>query len=591
MASNVPGTIQPTPISITDPFQLESLISQFAVYNGRLIGQILIAMGVTDEVEISSIVENQVTQGKRGSRVGEQLLQRGAINKVELQIALAAQAGKPVIDITRFPITSKLNDLITSDLMAASRSVPLLWKDGELFVAKECHTDDLFDPQLRAKTQSRITSISCTKASIERVITSDAARSKPSESTLYQSDGHGSSSVETDPTWTGTKKLVQLALKKGATDIHFQPQAGDYRVRLRIHGELHDHERQSVPDVTKRLAQLKALAGMDTTSVERSQEGKIALASNDSSIGIRISTIPTAFGESMTMRLLDRSRLTHRLDDFGYSNGDAAHIESLMNKRSGLILIAGPTGSGKTSTIYAGLQVWAKKGLNVLTVEDPVEYPIEGIQQVEIDEPRGRTYPAILKNFLRHDPDCCMIGEIRDEETAQMATRAALTGRVVISSLHANDVPSALERLSDLNVALPTLISSLGGIIAQRLVPKLCDGCKVHHRDSVYYARGEGCHECAGIGHSGRVLIYEMLIPDDDLKSRLRAKGSLDEVRSYISKEHMVTMEHRAIEHAVSGTISFQTLQEFLSGDYSCNNPMHTQGSADTVIPKHKKAP
>ncbi len=338
--------------------------------------------------------------------------------------------------------------------------------------------------------------------------------------------------------------LVQ-AIRQGASDIHIEPSRKYSIVRFRVDGQLREVLRPRRDMHPALISRIKVMGKMDIAEHNRSQDGRFQVAVEGREVDFRVSTLPTVLGEKVVLRILDRKNLTFNLDKLGLPRDMLEQLKSLLKKPYGLILVTGPTGSGKTTTLYSALELIKSVHRNVVTVEDPVEYQVELVNQVQIDEARSRTFANSLRSILRQDPDIIMIGEIRDAETAQIAVQAALTGHLVLTTLHTNDSAGAVNRLLDMEVASYKVAASLAGVVAQRLIRTVCPHCKTFHYPpaellkTIHYegdrrrsfVRGEGCPKCHDTGFQGRIGLYEIMVIDRELRELINEDADIDAIR------------------------------------------------------------
>ena len=353
--------------------------------------------------------------------------------------------------------------------------------------------------------------------------------------------------------------LIRNAVRERASDIHIEPLERELRVRYRVDGVLHE-----VPAPAKRLhpaivSRIKIMANLDITERRKPQDGRIKVRILGREVDIRVSIIPTVFGESVVMRLLDRTAMNFTLKDLGMLTGDLEKFDRLIKIPYGIILATGPTGSGKTTTLHAALKRIYSPERKIVTIEDPVEYQLEGVTQIQVNPAVGLTFATGLRSILRHDPDVIMVGEIRDHETAEIAIHSALTGHLVFSTLHTNDAPGAITRLIEMGIEPFLVASSVEGVLAQRLVRKICPRCKEPYRPSQavwdylvqqgfveagepILRHGRGCNECRFTGYSGRTGIFELLVMDDELRDLVLRKASSHEIRAAAMEKGMRTL-------------------------------------------------
>lgn len=343
--------------------------------------------------------------------------------------------------------------------------------------------------------------------------------------------------------------ILQKALKEKASDIHIEPFSDLLKIRIRVDGQMKEILNLSLDLYPPLIAVIKYKADMDITEKRLPQDGRIDVKIKDSVVDIRISTVPTTYGEKIVLRLLSRDSFLKTKDELGFSKEAVEKIQEIINKRTGILLVTGPTGSGKTTTVYSILKDLRNINKNIMTIEDPVEYKMEGINQIQVNHKVGLTFEKGLKAILRQDPDIIMVGEIRDIETAKTAVRAAITGHLVISTLHTNDAISSIARLIDMEIPPYLLNSSLIGIISQRLVRKVCTNCsnevviKQNEKTSISTAIPIGCKECGFTGYRGRTVAYEILVIDDEIRSAIQQNKDAKEIHKIATKNGMIEFE------------------------------------------------
>lgn len=373
--------------------------------------------------------------------------------------------------------------------------------------------------------------------------------------------------VSDSPTVRLVNRILIKATNVGASDIHFEPYEDETLVRLRMDGELHDYTKIAPSKYSEVVARIKVMANLNVAEKRVPQDGKFHIAVGNKEYDVRVSVVPTVFGERVVLRLLDKSGKLLTLSDLGLSQEDLKKVERIISKPYGMVLVTGPTGAGKSTTLYAMLLKLKSPRKNIITIEDPVEYQIKGISQIQVNPKVGLTFAAGLRSILRQDPDIIMVGEIRDQETAQIAVQSALTGHLVLSTLHTNDASSAVTRLKDMEIEPFLISSSLEGVIAQRLVRKICPHCKVAYKpereellelgldpegDYTFY-KGEGCEHCLGTGYRGRIAIFEVLELNDKLKKLVTKTQDANVIRDEARKFGFKTMLQDGIDKILKG--------------------------------------
>lgn len=374
--------------------------------------------------------------------------------------------------------------------------------------------------------------------------------------------------------------LIRRAIEQNASDIHLEPTAHHLRVRFRIDGVLYDQSPIEKTIMHQIISRLKVLARMNIAEKRLPQDGKFSISINSTPVDLRISTFPSLFGEKMVIRILDRAAHAMQLDQLGFMPAMLDTIKQLVAKQNGFFLVTGPTGSGKTTTLYAILSHLHQPEKNIVTLEDPVEYNIEGITQGPINQAAGFDFEQGIRSLLRQDPDILMVGEIRDKQTARIAIEAALTGHLVLSTLHTNDAPSAVMRLMDMKIEPFLLNASLTGVLAQRLVRKICTQCKesvikdqryeqmcsaLGIADDVPLYQGAGCAACDQLGYKGRIGLFELLVVSPALRAQIVDRPLFDELYTQALQDGMITLLSDGIAKVKEGVISLQELARVIA--------------------------
>lgn len=368
--------------------------------------------------------------------------------------------------------------------------------------------------------------------------------------------------------------VLASAITHAASDIHFEPTADKLRIRLRIDGILYDHEPIDVTFMQQLLARLKVLANINIAEKRIPQDGKFCIISNGQEIDLRVSTFPALYGEKIVVRILDRTDHSIELDNLGFNLEMAAAFKELINKSSGFFLVSGPTGSGKTTTLYAALSNLNNPQKNIITLEDPVEYNVPGVTQGQIYPDTGFTFERGIRALLRQDPDIVMIGEIRDKQTAGIAIEAALTGHLVFSTIHTNDAPSVVMRLMDMGIEPFLINAAITGVLAQRLVRKICQICKIekklNEQEAALFKKygfvcekgfvGAGCPECLGLGYKGRIGIFELLVMTNSLRSLIVQDPSFEQIYKQACTDGMRNLIHDGFSKVEQGIVTFSEI-------------------------------
>ncbi|MCH7873298.1 MAG: Flp pilus assembly complex ATPase component TadA, partial [Planctomycetes bacterium] len=516
-----------------------------AQLKGRPLGRVLIKMGKVSRAQISEALELQKT--KRGP-LGQLLIELGYVNDRDVHFALAAQAGMESITLTDIDIDQSIVDLIPAQMANTYRLVPTDFDQPSNTIWVALASPDNFQATDDLKTLmgfnvvARITTPEDMATALNRYYPEDTAASiadiiaEMSEDEDLQKLGNRGESIDIDELKEladshPVKKLVNLvllqAIRDKSSDIHFEPFEDEYKMRYRIDGVLFEMVPPPKYIAMAIASRIKVMANLDIAERRMPQDGRIELVVQGRPIDLRVAVLPTMFGESVVLRVLDRAQVDLDLGKVGLREEELALLRQLIAKPHGIIIVTGPTGSGKTTTLYSALNELNTPGVKILTSEDPVEYDIDGLVQCQIKPDIGLTFARCLRSFLRQDPDIILVGEIRDLETAQISVQASLTGHLVFTTLHTNDAPSSIARLLDLGLEPFLVTATLEAIVAQRLVRRICDNCKEEYKPTVeqlmeielrpddveerifYY--GKGCDYCNNTGYRGRIAIFEIM--------------------------------------------------------------------------------
>jgi type IV pilus assembly protein PilB len=553
----------------------------------KRIGQILLDLGFVDEQQLETMVEEQSTQGDLLGRVGVAL---GFYDEDQLGEALAEQWGTTFVSLYDRQIDPEVLALISEPMAQLYRVIPLSldgnqltiasWEPQKIQIADELRTLLGYDIQVCVATETDI------EKAIEKHYSSDTDSVESLVDDLEQDDELAAAaaaagkegvtdltSVEALAESAPVRKLLNmvllLAIRDGASDIHFEPFETEFRIRLKADGVL-----QEMVPPPKHLAfaittRIKVMANLDIAERRLPQDGRIELTVGGHPVDLRVSVLPTLFGESVVMRVLDRGVVSLDLEKVGMEAPMLRRFREVIERPNGIVLVTGPTGSGKTTTLYSALSELNDIADKLITTEDPVEYDIDGIVQVPIDADIGNTFAACLRAILRQDPDRILVGEIRDVETAEIAVQASLTGHMVFSTLHTNDAPSTVTRLRDMGVPPFLITATVEAILAQRLVRRICTNCREEVvpsaevmadlelttdqvADKKFY-RGRGCEKCNRSGYKGRMGLFELLIMNDELRDLVMRNASTEDLREAARRAGMVTLRDSGMEGIFSG--------------------------------------
>jgi len=520
---------------------------------------------------------------KTGIPVERALEKLGFISEVDIAQVLADSMGVPFMDLTDYLIDGEVVKLIPEMVARKYKAMPLFKVGDSLTVAMENPQDIEAIDEIRAKSKmDSIEPVLSTEDMIQKAIDqyygafgdTDELIKGLTKDKLEAKKSKGLAEVaEEAPVIKLVNMFIMQAVKDRASDIHVEPEENKVRIRYRIDGILHE-----IKDLPKHLqsalaSRIKVMAQMDIAETRNPQDGRIQLKMENKNIDMRVSSFPTVHGENIVLRILDKSSVILGLAELGFSEKELKDFEKVIRHPHGIILVTGPTGSGKTTTLYAALSTINTMDKNIITIEDPVEYEIPLIRQTQINPKAGLTFASGLRSILRQDPDIVMVGEIRDRETADIAIRASLTGHLVFSTLHTNDASSALTRLLDMGVEPFLVSSSVIAILAQRLVRVICQKCKEKYTPSeeiikslnltkkAEFYRGKGCMRCKETGFVGRLGIFELLLINDEVKNMIVAKKSANEIKKAAISSGMRVLIDDGLEKVQKG---ITTIEEVL---------------------------
>lgn len=538
----------------------------------RQIGKILVDLGVLRQGQLQAALAEQ---RRSGGRIGAVLLEREAITSQDLARALAIQKGLDWIASSQLKPDADAVALLDAATARAFGALPLGSADGRLRVA-------LADPDtlpmlgdLESLTGQRIEVVLAEPEALTQAV--EAAYQKKAEEQAAAEAEAG----ESAPIVRLLESILLRGVRDKAADIHFEPYQGEFRIRMRVDGVLYEIDPPPAHLAAAIISRVKVLANLDISETRLPQDGRIEMTVDGRQVDLRVSTVPTQGGESVVLRILDRTSLQLDLGRLGLMPNEMEQLDRFIRLPHGIVLVTGPTGSGKTTTLYSLLSQVNEPHLKILTVEDPVEYDLEGIVQVPVNDEIGVNYSKVLRTMLRQDPDIILVGEIRDPETAQIAVEAALTGHLVLSTLHTNDAPSTVTRMVDLGVEPFLLSATLEGIVAQRLVRCVCQDCvesyqpdeetlaKAEISSGESFMRGKGCDTCHFTGYTGRTAIYEILPMDEAIREHFLGDPSTIALRDMARQRKMVTLRQRGLELVRSGRTTLDEVLRETQGDGS----------------------
>jgi type IV pilus assembly protein PilB len=547
----------------------------------KQLGDILLEDGlVTQQQLFDAYDEHQ----KAGRALGRVLVDSGVLTESQLVAALAQQIGMRFVDLAEYPVDGAALASVPQTVCRRYNAMPIGYEDGKLLVAMSDPANVFAIDDMRSITGVDVKPVVATKSDVSSAINRYyRADSDLDDLTMVldQEDDTDLESlkevVEDAPIVKFVNLLITQAINDRASDIHLEPTERELRVRFRIDGVLHEIMRSPKNIQSGVTSRLKIMADINIAERRIPQDGRLSVTVGGKKIDLRVATLPTVWGEKVVMRVLDNSTAMLNLADLGFSQANYDRYSVSFNKPYGMILVTGPTGSGKSTTLYATLNIVSRPEINVITVEDPVEYRISGINQVQTNPKAGLTFATALRSILRSDPDVVLIGEVRDHETAQIAIEAALTGHLVLTSLHTNDAPSAMTRLVEMGIEPFLVGSALDAVLAQRLARKLCVKCKESYtpdRELLISARypwqdGEpiptlhravGCAACAKTGYRGRLALHEVMSVTEEVERLTVGRASAMEIQRVAVEQGMKTLRLDGMDKVLAGVTSLEEI-------------------------------
>lgn len=550
--------------------QLTKLLSGSPSFNASRVGEILIEEGLVNREQLKDAIEIQQQEPHR--RLGEILQERGSVTHETVLSTLALKLGIPFVQLKNFNVDPMAVSRLSSEMARRYQVCPLMFYQGRLVVALSDPTDQELTHLLRFLTGASIEPVIATVTDIRQALMHNYGASEE-ESAMGQLGivEEGDSAQDSDAIeQLGSEKpvvrlvgnIIREAIQRRASDIHLRPQDGQVDLLYRIDGSLQMIRRFSKALLPAVVSRIKILGRMNIAERRLPQDGRTRVTSGEQVCDLRISIIPTSLGESVVIRVLNKSAGLKSIDEIGFNKRDKEIFEHLIHKPNGLLLVTGPTGSGKSTTLYAALDAVRKMNVKIITTENPVEYEMEDVEQIAVNTVPGYTFARALRHILRHDPDVIMVGEIRDRETAQIAVESSLTGHLVLSTLHTNSSAATVTRLVEMGVEPYLVSSTLSGVIAQRLVRRNCPHCRVEEKISTSvrksvgagprerFYRGEGCDHCGGTGYFGRMVTYELMQVMAEMRKLIARNANMGEYFEQAVADGMVPLTQQALELA-----------------------------------------
>lgn len=558
----------------------------------KRLGDLLVEAGTITQDQLMQALNVQKTE-KKGQRLGVVLMDLGFTDEKQIVKALCSQLKLQPVDLSNIRIPEEITKLTEEAVLRKHNLIPFQFHEKNPNVIKVAMSDPL---DIRAMDDiSIITGLQIERyvatpsdiaAAIDRYygnaealrVAEQYTREREEQNKAKNVEAVDESNVQQAPIVKLLGQIIEQAVHKRASDIHIEPMENQVRIRFRVDGVLHEAMRHDISLHAALIARIKIVSGLDISEKRRPQDGRATSIVDRQEYDIRVSILPTVYGEKVVMRLAQKKALTMDKRELGFPDDDLAKFDKILSHPNGMILVTGPTGSGKSTTLYTALNELNGEGVNIITVEDPVEANVTGINQVQVNEKAGLTFSSALRSILRQDPDIIMIGEIRDQETAEIAVKASITGHLVVSTLHTNSSANTITRLADMGVENYLIADSVVGVIAQRLVRRVCPTCGVVHEASpadvktlgfkdlnrkimLRYPGHKECVRCGGTGYYGRIGIYEIMPITADLRQAITRGESADQLEAIALRHGMKTLRMSAVEYALKGITTVEEVR------------------------------
>ena len=546
-----------------------------AIATHQLIGQLLIEAGKIEQDQLSNALLNQEESSEP---LGEILIEEGTVNKKDFFELLSYQLKIPLIDLDYYKIDSEVIELVSEKIARKHKVLPLFKIENTINLA----VSDPLDPDpinaVQIETGFNIDPIISTKTDIENAIDMHYGISSFVNSDIQSDQTDISELFDESKIVELVNGILDQSNKYKSSDIHIEAREKDVRLRFRIDGKLQDFQKLPRDIFPALVSRIKIMSNMDIAETRRPQDGRILYNSSLGRVDLRVSTYPTLYGEKIVLRLLKTTDEILTLKQLGFTDEISTQFSKLLTGAEGIILVSGPTGSGKTTTLYSTLNILEKLDVNIVTIEDPIEYDMDNVNQAQVNSKAGITFASALRTILRQDPDIIMVGEIRDEDTVELAIRAALTGHLVFSTIHTNDAASGFTRLLNWDIEPFLITSTVQGILAQRLVRRICKDCiepyEITEQDMLLAGldpstniegfHGKGCLSCRNTGYRGRVAVIELLVMDETISELILSNAPGYIIRQTAVSNGMITMMDDGIAKVRKGETTFYELYQTL---------------------------
>ncbi len=548
------------------------------------LGDVLVNNGVITAEELQKGLELQKGSGRK---LGETLVDEGLATEENIARALSNQFHYDMVDLQNVEIEQDVLSLVPASVLKKHKALPFEYSPDNMNVLRVAMSDPMdiaAMDDINIITNLQVEPVVATTGSVmlaldryygqAEVNSALEEYTREKESQMVEQEDMYSEDVNNSPIVQLVKGMIDQAVRQRASDIHIEPMERQVRIRYRIDGALYEKATYSIRLLPAIVARIKIIGGMDISEKRKPQDGRITQVVDRKEFGIRVSILPTVYGEKIVMRLTSKNALTREKSQLGLRPDELKKFDHILKNPHGILLVTGPTGSGKSTTLYTALSELNKEDVNIITVEDPVEANIDGINQVQVNNKANLTFASALRSILRQDPDIIMIGEIRDQETASIAVQASITGHLVVSTLHTNSAASTITRLADMGIEPYLIADSTIGVIAQRLVRRLCPECKKKKKadaeelellllapdaDVTIYEPC-GCSRCDGTGFKGRIGVYEIMEVSQPLKNIISKNGSAEDIKSKALEEGMNTLRMSATKYVMEGITSVQEM-------------------------------
>jgi len=546
----------------------------------KQLGQILIELGMITPEQLEQALEEHRRTPKS---IGRVLIDMGMIKEGDLVRALAEQVGLEFVDLAEHPIDPTATTLLPEALARRYRAIPIGERDGKLLVAMSDPANVYALDDIRTITNRDVQPLVATAGDVERAIQKFAgmdgqveALANVAADAIEGEEEQMEAALEDAPIVKLVNAIMTQAVGDRASDVHIEPAERNVRIRFRVDGVLHEPMPPAPKNIQGGLiSRLKVMAELNIAEKRVPQDGRISMKVGGKQLDLRVATLPTVHGEKVVIRVLDKSNALLRLEDLGFLEESYKQFAKSFKKPYGAILVTGPTGSGKSTTMYSTLNILNEEDKNIITVEDPVEYRLAGVNQMQVNPKAGLTFAAALRSILRADPDIVLIGEVRDKETATIAIEAALTGHLVLTSLHTNDAPSAITRLTEMDVETFLVASAIDAVVAQRLARVLCERCKEAYApeelelqqagypewlwpEITQIHRPVGCAACSNTGYRGRMGLYEVMPMTEEIERLTVERASAESIKAVAIQQGMITLRDDGLEKVRMGITSIE---------------------------------